>query len=68
MDLTSVFVIPVDDIDPVLDALNISVKENGQAYWHMHVTERSPGCYSLLLPKKATALNLDAYRVDLSSL
>ena len=63
MDLDFAFAIPVVNFEPILGALNTTTKEDGKAYWHIHVVEQSPDRYSLLMPKRSTGLDLNTYRI-----
>lgn len=65
MDLTFAFAIPAVDMEPLLDALNTTTREDGQVYWHMNISEQSSDNYYLLLPKKSSALNLNKYRINI---
>jgi hypothetical protein len=64
MDLDFAFAIPVEVMEASLDALNVSEKVTGR-YWHLHIAERSPGEFALLLPKKGSMLPLNQYRFEL---
>ncbi|GAA0602192.1 hypothetical protein GCM10009416_45080 [Craurococcus roseus] len=66
MDLPFAFAVPLRVMTPVLNALNITTKENGQAYWHIHIAEPKAGHYAMLLPKRPGTLPLDGYRVPLA--
>jgi hypothetical protein len=65
MDLPFAFVIPVADVEPVLEALNTTTTKDDHTYQHIHITETSSGFYSLLMPKKSSTLALDPYRLGL---
>jgi hypothetical protein len=59
MDQNIAFAIPLSLIRSVLDSLNTSERDDGGHYWHLHLTERSPGQIALQLPKRRTTLPLD---------
>jgi hypothetical protein len=64
MDLDYGFAMPRQTIRSVLDALNITVRPDGERYWHLHLTESEAGL-GLLLPKRAETLPLTQFRVSL---
>ena len=64
MDLGFAFVVPASVVKPTLEALNTTTTKDGHTYWHMHIVEKSPGSYYLLMPKKSTALALEAFQVQ----
>ena len=64
MDLDHAFAIPRETMRSVLDALNVSVRADGERYWHMHLAE-SNGEYRLLLPKRSGSMSLTPYIVQL---
>jgi len=68
MDLPYAFAIPFDVISDALPALNTTTKDDGAAYWHIHVSEPHPGRFAILLPKKSATLPLDDYRLSLDAL
>jgi hypothetical protein len=61
MDRKEAFVLPLDVIRSCLNELNVTEREDGGRYWHIHLTESSAGKVSLLLPKKKEALPLTPY-------
>jgi hypothetical protein len=64
MDLDFAFAVPIDVVQSSLDALHVTEKPSGR-FWHLHIAERIPGEYALLLPRRSTMLSLDQYKVDL---
>jgi hypothetical protein len=66
MDLAFAFVIPLRVISSVLSALNTTTKDDGQAYWHIHISEPEAGKFGMLLPKRSETLPLGSYRVSLA--
>jgi hypothetical protein len=64
MDLDYIFAIPRSIVQSALDGLNITVRPDGERYWHMHLVE-SGGEYKLLLPRRSDALSLTRYIVKL---
>lgn len=61
MDLKIAFAIPGKEFMSHLDALNVTIKDDGSRYWHVHLVEKSPDSYAILLPKKSDYLRLDDY-------
>ncbi|WP_342106102.1 hypothetical protein [Methylobacterium sp. SI9] len=61
MDLKIAFAIPGKEFVSHLDGLNVTIKDDGSRYWHVHLVEKSPGSYAILLPKKSDYLRLDDY-------
>ncbi len=67
MDLDIAFMIPVEEMEKLLEALNITKKEETDSmYWHIIVAERSSGSYEMSLPKKNGYLSLRPYASTLS--
>lgn len=65
MDLDIAFMIPVDEMQKLLDALNTTKKEETDSmYWHIIIAERSSGSYEMSLPKKSDYLSLTQYAID----
>lgn len=61
MDLDVAFAIPGKEFVGLLDALNVTIKDDGSRYWHVHLVEKSPHSYAILLPKESDFLRLDDY-------
>jgi hypothetical protein len=66
MDLPFAFAVPWRVIHEVLDVLN-TTETKDTTYWHIHVGEGRSGEYELLLPKQASNLPLNAYRLALQN-
>lgn len=66
MDLSIAFSIPWRVFHPLLESLNTTTTEKG-TYWHVHLSEVSPGRYGILLPKQGGTFALDEYKVSLQS-
>jgi len=64
MDLDYAFAIPRTMVQSVLDGLNITIRPDGERYWHMHIVEVR-GEYALQLPKRSDTLLLAPYVVAL---
>jgi hypothetical protein len=62
MDLDYFFAIPRSDFAPLLPFLNISVRDDGQQYWHIHLVE-SDGGLGIYPPKQSSAHSLLKYAV-----
>ena len=65
MDLSIAFAIPRAEIVGLLDDLNTTETTRG-LYWHLHVVERSPEKYELLVPRRPQNLDLKPYEVSLA--
>jgi uncharacterized protein YjbI with pentapeptide repeats len=50
MDLSNAFAIPAVEIAPILSKLNVTLKEDDLAYWHLRMAEPRPGSYALSIP------------------
>ena len=65
MDLSIAFAIPRVEIIGILDDLNTTETTRG-LYWHLHIIERSPEKYELLVPRRTQHLDLKPYEVSLA--
>lgn len=67
MDLSHAYALPWKVVHDCVDALNTTTTKEGRIYWHIHLSEISPGRYVMLLPKKSSTLALEQFRVALAS-
>jgi hypothetical protein len=65
VDRNEAFALPLPDIRAVLDQLNITQRDDGHAYWHLHLSEPKSGELALLLPKSRRKLSLNQYRLKI---
>jgi len=65
MDRQEAFAIPLETIRSSLDALNVSEREDGERYWHIHLAESSSGEWSLILPKRKSSMPLKSFSLKL---
>ena len=68
VDLPIAFSIPRSTMQTVIPGLNTTTREGSSYYWHIHVTERSPGQYAIPLPKLSTVFDLKPFEVTLKNL
>ena len=66
MDLPIAFSIPWDTFHTLLGALNTTTTARN-TYWHIHIVERSPGQYAILLPKRSETFPLDDFQISIES-
>lgn len=67
VDRDEAFVIPATQFQSsVLDSLNITHKEDGKFYWHIHIYEDPAGVLSLNLPKTNNTFALHPFRIALT--
>jgi hypothetical protein len=67
MDKSEAFAVPLEVIRSQLDSLHVSEPEEGDRYWHVHLSEDMNSQLSLLLPKAKSALPLAPYRLKLEA-
>jgi len=65
MDQMSAYAIPWVTMNSLLDGLNTTTTEQG-SYWHVQLTERPSGHFSLLVPKKDCSIDLSGFEVLLN--
>jgi hypothetical protein len=65
MDRKEAFALPLETIRSCLDGLNTSERDDGEQYWHLHLSESSGGEISLILPKRKTSLLLTPFTLKL---
>jgi hypothetical protein len=65
MDRKEAFALPLVTIRSCLDGLNTSERDDGEQYWHLHLSESSGGEISLILPKRKTSLLLTPFTLKL---
>lgn len=65
VDMERAFAIPRDELLPNLSFLNMTEKPEGKSYWHLSIAEPEDGSYQLVLPKKNSSFDLNAYLVDI---
>jgi hypothetical protein len=63
MDLDRAFALPQRTIFEILDSLHVS-ETNAGMYWHIHIVERSPSSYELVIPRKQN-LSLRPFEITL---
>ncbi|RYD68598.1 MAG: hypothetical protein EOP58_00105 [Sphingomonadales bacterium] len=67
MDRSEAFVIPVDELKPLLPFLNTTTTKEGSTYWHIHLVERASGV-EMLVPKRSDNLSVQAFALPVSAL
>jgi hypothetical protein len=65
MDRKEAFAVPLNVMRSCLEALNVSEKEEGGHYWHIHLQESEDGNVSIILPKQKSLLSLRPYTIRL---
>jgi hypothetical protein len=65
MDRNDAFALPLSVVRGSLKALNITEREDGKHYWHLHLAEKADGAIELLLPKIKSSLPLSPYLLTL---
>ena len=65
MDLDFAFAVPANSIASILSRLNTTIKDDGDAYWHIHLSEVRPGSFEIVLPKQDGHFSLDKYKFGL---
>jgi hypothetical protein len=65
IDRNQAFAIPLADIRSVLAELNTTEREDGQIYWHLHISESKDGELALILPKSRSKHSLKPYQIKL---
>jgi hypothetical protein len=63
VDRMEAFALPLQEIRAVLDQLNITERDDGHFYWHLHLYEAKNGEMMLALPKSQKKLTLGPFRL-----
>lgn len=66
VDLNIAFALPRDVMKSSLEYLDTTEKEDGQKYWHVHLSGETEASIALLLSKRKTTLPLNKYVIKLS--
>lgn len=66
MDLDIAFLIPAEEMHRHLDDLNTTVlKDRNTLYWHIILSEKTPGKFELTLPKRSEFLSINKFMINI---
>lgn len=67
VDLPVAFALPVGEVRKNLENFNKTITPEGKEYWHVKILEPSKGQFALHLPRSASSIPLEQYRLPVAS-